>query len=105
MAFHRESRRLWHLEEGKDSLPTMISAFLITYELNKMGKDKIGLSFQVHGLRMAKDLGLFRVAPTVAAARPPPGVQKQHWERARSVTAWSAFNWQMWVHGYTCWAA
>lgn len=81
----------------RDSLTTMQAAYLMAYECNKMSQDKIGLSYQVHGLRMANSMGLFRVSPRIAAARAPRGVAVQDWERARAVSAWGSYNYQVWV--------
>src|SRR4051794_2142500 len=88
--FYREARRLWELEEGRESLTRIQSALCLFMVLGKHGRDKVGSMFLGEACRMARDMGLFRVSL--------PSQQKpvnDRWEKSRAVTAWSLFNFQL----------
>ncbi|KAF2465245.1 uncharacterized protein BDR25DRAFT_337166 [Lindgomyces ingoldianus] len=92
--FYREARRLWELEEGQDSLPRLQSALLLFVVLGKHGRDKVGYTFLVEACRIAQDLGLFTLSETTSAQKPQE-VPLEKLERARTVTAWALFNFQL----------
>ncbi|KAF2685363.1 hypothetical protein K458DRAFT_23460 [Lentithecium fluviatile CBS 122367] len=90
--FYREARRLWELEEGQDSLPRLQAALCLFMVLGKHGRDKVGHTFLLEACRIARSLGLFRLAPS--ASQKPPHVCREKWEKARAVSAWALFNFQ-----------
>ncbi|KAF2191960.1 hypothetical protein K469DRAFT_555285 [Zopfia rhizophila CBS 207.26] len=93
-SFYKEARRLWELEEGQDTLPKLQAALLLYLVLGKHGRDKVGHTFLIEACRIGRDLGLFRLLPSTSIQK-PLGVPEAKWERARAVTAWALFNFQL----------
>jgi hypothetical protein len=94
--FYNEARRLWELEEGQDSLTRLQAALLLFLVLGKHGRDKVGHMFLGEACRVGHHIGLFRFSSSSSTQR-PPGVSEATWERARAVTAWALFNFQLYV--------
>jgi hypothetical protein len=92
--FYNEARRLWAAEEGTESLTRIQAAMCIYMILGKFGRDKVGHTFLTEACRMARDMGLFRLGPCPAWQK-PKGVSWEKWERARGVTTWALFNFQL----------
>ncbi|KAJ4346866.1 uncharacterized protein N0V89_010799 [Didymosphaeria variabile] len=91
--FYREARRLWEAEEGVDSLTRVQAALALFMVFGKHGRDRVGYMFLQEACRLARTLGLFRL-PSPATQR-PPHIQQEKWDRARAVTAWALFNFQL----------
>lgn len=110
--FYKEARRLWDLEEGKDTL-TKLQAGICLCEcfqtrlvcvhanirdpvlvLGKHGRDKDGLSFLLEACRISHNLGLFSVQLSQANHNATDASSKRC-EKVRAVTAWALFNFQL----------
>ncbi|KAF1969721.1 hypothetical protein BU23DRAFT_651917 [Bimuria novae-zelandiae CBS 107.79] len=93
--FYREARRLWEAEEtqGEKSLPRIQAAMAFFMVFGKHGRDKVGYVFLQEACRLAHNLGLFCL-PSPSFQR-PHHVPQHKWERARAVTAWALFNFQL----------
>lgn len=94
--FYNEARRLWQLEEGQDNLPRQQAATLLFLFLGKHGRDKVGQTFLADSCRIARDLGLFRLSTSPLTER-PKDVPEAKWDKARAVSAWALFNFQLYV--------
>jgi len=92
--FYKEARRLWELEEGQNDLPRLQAAMCLYMVLGKHGRDKVGHCFLVEACRIASEIGLFSILPSTSVQK-PYGVPEEKWERARAVTAWTLFNFQL----------
>jgi hypothetical protein len=95
--FYEEATRLWESEERKDSLTRLQSAMLLYMVLGKNGRDKAGHTYLVDACRMARDLGLSCLSTSTQLLKPFE-VSDGRWERARAVTAWALFNFQLYVY-------
>lgn len=91
--FYREARRLWEAGEGEDSLTRVQAALALFLVFGKHGRDRVGYMFLQEACRLTRTLGLFRL-PSPATQR-PQHISLERWERARSVTAWALFNFQL----------
>lgn len=92
--FYREARRLWETEEGEGDNLTRIQAAVALYLVfEKHGRDKVGNFFLQEACHIAQKLGLFRL-PSSSEPR-PLHISQDRWDRARSVTAWALFNFQL----------
>jgi hypothetical protein len=91
--FYKEARRLWELEEGQDTLARLQAAMCLFLVLGKHGRDKVGHTFLLEACRISRTLGLFRVSHS--ALQKPSHVPEAKWEKARAVTAWAMFNFQL----------
>ena len=94
-SFYQEARRLWNLNETKIDYPQLHTAILIVFVLNKCGQDRCGLKYSLECIRIANDLGLFRVSPPAWATKRPKDVDHHQWKRSRAVSAWGLFNWMV----------
>ncbi|CAA9956667.1 Zn-C6 fungal-type DNA-binding domain protein [Pyrenophora teres f. maculata] len=84
--FLAEAKRLWELECSESrSLTTIQAALVLQMALNENGLDRIGLSYMLHALLIAKDIDLFQK---------PKWPTDEEMMKARIVTAWGFFNWQ-----------
>ncbi|KAJ4293412.1 hypothetical protein N0V90_008695 [Kalmusia sp. IMI 367209] len=92
--FYREARRLWEAEEGEDNLARIQAALALFMVFGKHGRDKVGYMFLQEACRIARQLGLFRL-PSPSSIHRPPHIPQERWERARAVTAWALFNFQL----------
>ncbi|KAJ4377619.1 hypothetical protein N0V83_000446 [Neocucurbitaria cava] len=92
--FYKEARRLWDLEEGKDSLTKLQAGLCLFMVLGKYGRDKVGHTFLLEACRIGRDLGLFQSQPLEASWSRSSETQRK-WENVRAVTAWALFNFQM----------
>ncbi|KAH7135056.1 hypothetical protein B0J11DRAFT_575675 [Dendryphion nanum] len=88
--FYKKARRLWEEAEGQDTITKLQAALLLFLVLGKHGRDKVGHSFLVEACRIARDLGLFRVASSSSQIK-PQGVSFVKWTRVRAVTATMSF--------------
>ncbi|KAF9737088.1 C6 transcription factor [Paraphaeosphaeria minitans] len=91
--FYWEARRLWEAGEGEDSLTRVQAALALFMVFGKHGRDRVGYMFLQEACRITRTLGLFRL-PSSATQR-PQHITLEKWERARSVTAWALFNFQL----------
>ncbi|KAF2448778.1 hypothetical protein P171DRAFT_461488 [Karstenula rhodostoma CBS 690.94] len=91
--FYREARRLWEAGEGEDSLTRIQAALALFMVFGKHGRDRVGYMFLQEACRLTRTLGFFRL-PSSATQR-PQHITQEKWERARSVTAWALFNFQL----------
>jgi hypothetical protein len=91
--FYREARRLWELGEGQDTLPRLQAALCLFMIEGKHGRDKVGHSFLLEACRIARSLGLFRLPSS--PAQNPSHVSFDTWAKARAVSAWALFNFQL----------
>ncbi|KAF1954077.1 hypothetical protein CC80DRAFT_536957 [Byssothecium circinans] len=90
--FYQEAQRLWEKDEGHDSLPRLQGALCLYMVLGKHGRDKVGNMFLSEACRIARDMGLFRVLPHYPENH---HVSIKNLEKARAVTAWALFNFQL----------
>ena len=79
---------MWHLEEGTESLTCIAASGLLHGYHSCQGRDKAGLTYVVQGVRMAKDMGLFR-SRTAAEVY---DVKQPQLRRARAAVAWGLFS-------------
>jgi len=86
--FFVEAKQLWQLEEGKESLPCIAASGLLHGLHSCRGKDKVGYTYLVQGVRMAKDMGLFRKK----AAATVYDVNQSRLRRSRSAVSWGLFS-------------
>lgn len=91
--FYREARRLWEAGEGEDSLARIQAALALFMVFGKHGRDKVGYMFLQEACRLARTQGLFRLPSSVTQR--PQHITQEKWDRARSVTAWALFNFQL----------
>ncbi|CAO2647272.1 Nn.00g081940.m01.CDS01 [Neocucurbitaria sp. VM-36] len=92
--FYKEARRLWDLEEGKDSLTKLQAGICLFMVLGKYGRDKVGYTFLLEACRIGRDLGLFQSQPVGASPQLSSEAQRK-WGNVRAVTAWALFNFQL----------
>ncbi|KAL1297735.1 hypothetical protein AAFC00_006274 [Neodothiora populina] len=85
--FFVEADQLWRLEEGKESLACIAASGLLHGLHTCRGKDKVGLTYLVQGVRMAQDMGLFR-KKTAAEIYDVNQPQLRH---GRAVVAWGLY--------------
>jgi len=90
--FYQEARRLWDEEEDQNSLARVQAALALFMVFGKHGRDKVGYVFLQEACRIAQSLGLFQLS--TSAAR-PHHIPIKKWDKARAVTAWALFNFQL----------
>lgn len=83
-----EARQLWQLEEGTESLTCIAASGLLHGYHSCRGKDKVGLTYLSQGVRMGKDMGLFRKKTAVDVY----DVRRPEDFRARAAVAWGLFS-------------
>ncbi|RGP77123.1 hypothetical protein FLONG3_4638 [Fusarium longipes] len=83
--FLAETKRLWELEMGESSLPTLQAALVMNAVYNMDGLDQIGNVFLAEATKIAYNLDLFKPIETKCPAE---------MDIARQFTAWSLFSWQ-----------
>ena len=86
--FFVEAKRLWELEVGRESLACIAASGLLHSLHACRGKDKVGFQYLQQGVRMAKDLGLFRKK----IAHQTYDVQKPRLRHGRAIVAWGLYN-------------
>lgn len=82
-----EARKLWEIEQGNDSLPSIPAGLLLQATYTGNGKDKAGHIYLMQAVRTAQDLGLFRQTQPVDLGRH----QETKVLHARNVIAWALF--------------
>ncbi|KAF3054193.1 hypothetical protein E8E11_012008 [Didymella keratinophila] len=93
-SFYYEARRLWDLEEGKDSLTKVQAGMIFYLVLAKYGRDRDGQRFLLEACISAQNLGLFdHESPQNKTT--PTHISVDRWRRARAVTAWAVYNFQL----------
>ncbi|KAJ4330572.1 hypothetical protein N0V87_009878 [Didymella glomerata] len=93
-SFYYEARRLWDLEEGKDSLTKVQAGMIFYLVLAKYGRDRDGQRFLLEACISAQNLGLFdHESPQNKTT--PTHISVDRWRRARAVTAWAVHNFQL----------
>ncbi|KAF1847944.1 uncharacterized protein K460DRAFT_279354 [Cucurbitaria berberidis CBS 394.84] len=92
--FYKEARRLWDLEQGKDSLTKVQAGICLFLVLGKYGRDKVGYTFLEEACRTGRDLGLFQSQAGEASWKTLNGPHER-WDKVRAVTAWTLFNFQL----------
>ncbi|EDU41094.1 conserved hypothetical protein [Pyrenophora tritici-repentis Pt-1C-BFP] len=84
--FLAETKRLWELEVSESlSLTTVEAALILQIVMNENGLDRVGLSYMLQALLIAKEIDLFQK---------PKWSANEELTKARAVTAWRFFNWQ-----------
>jgi hypothetical protein len=84
--FFAETKRLWELEQYKESSSTTIQAALLLYTIHiLLGLDKVAVTYLAQAISMAQKLNLFD--------RPSPHLSLQE-QRSAAITAWSVFWFQ-----------
>ncbi|KAF2021291.1 hypothetical protein BU24DRAFT_18465 [Aaosphaeria arxii CBS 175.79] len=90
--FYKEAKALWEAGEGQDSLTRLQAAMCLYLVLGKHGRDKVGYTMLAEACRIGRDLGLFRLT---SSSPKSSSVSSARWEKARAVTAWALFNFQL----------
>jgi hypothetical protein len=90
--FYKEAKELWKLSEGQETLPRLQAALCLFMWLGKHGRDKQGYNFLLEACRIARSMGLFRLQ---SASQKPPHISDAIWGKARAVSAWALFNFQL----------
>jgi hypothetical protein len=80
--FLAEARRLWDLESGRNSLPTIQAGILICVAYSLHGADNVGSSYLAQAIRMAHETNLFAES----------NLKSKRMRNARALTAWSLFS-------------
>ncbi|KAJ4373532.1 hypothetical protein N0V86_007673 [Didymella sp. IMI 355093] len=93
-SFYYEARRLWDLEEGKDSLTKVQAGMIFYLVLAKYGRDRDGQRFLLEACISAQNLGLFDLESPQNSTT-PTHISVDRWRRARAVTAWAVHNFQL----------
>ena len=88
--FLAEARRLWELECKSDavSLTVAQSAMLINIEYNHNSMDKIGHTFLMQAVGMARKLDIFRL-------QGQQEIKSAKMKAARDAFAWGLYSWTM----------
>jgi len=90
--FLAEAKRLWELESAESrSLTTIQAALVLQIALNENGLDRVGLSYMLQALLIAKEIDLFQNPKTSAS----DDDDDDDITKARTITAWGLFNWQV----------
>ncbi|KAF3009503.1 hypothetical protein E8E13_003784 [Curvularia kusanoi] len=93
-SFYYEARRLWDLENGKDHLTKVQAGMIMYLVLAKYGRDREGHKFLAEACKSAQKLGLFDFESPYNKAT-PTHISADRWNRARAVTAWAVYNFQL----------
>jgi len=92
--FYREAKRLWQLDQGKESLPRLQAGICLYLFLGKQGRDKAAQPYLVEACRIGTSLGLFQ-SPHPQPTHSPHSATNERWAHVRAVTAWSLFQFQL----------
>lgn len=85
--FMAEAKRLWELESSDSrSLTTIQAALILQVIMNENGLDRVGLSYLLQALLIAKEIDLFQQ---------PKSSAEEEIAKARTITAWALFDWQV----------
>ena len=95
--FLAEAKRLWELELQKPRLTTVHAGLVLNLIYNINGLDKIGWTFTIQAVVMARDLHLFDL-PTGVEGKKRAQVRTKKMQDAHNFTAWTIFSWQRYVH-------
>ncbi|KAL6895008.1 hypothetical protein GGI43DRAFT_386147 [Trichoderma evansii] len=92
VALFDEAMSILPRELTEDSITTMAAIQILSITATTYAKDKFAVRLVQDGVKMGKQMGLFRCQASKELSM-PAGCDEKSWMRAVSFTTWGTFNW------------